>query len=218
MMSRRKKDNQTALNQDETKQAATRMMAAAQAHQRASVYCSDKPDAKPPNIDAFFFPTVSFELILLSVEQSLRLLLLLHDGGVLDRVDHNPTVLYKAVRRMSGRKEGLLDNIIFQMNALGETAGIDGFSNEELRKCLNKHDSSYSNFRYFQLDRQGKLNPQWELLPRDVQIMHCLALALIGINVQEMRRQGIQIIQSMSPVPPSEKTEELSTLVNRMKL
>ena len=218
MMSRRKKDNQTALNQAETKQAATRMMAAAEAHRRASVYCFDKPDAKPPNIDAFFFPPVSFELILLSVEQSLRLLLLLHDGAVLDRVDHNPAVLYKAVRRMSGRKEGLRDNIICQMNALGESVGIDDFSEGELRKCLNKHDSSYSNFRYFQLDRQGKLNIQWELSPRDVQIMHCLSLALISINMQEMSKQGMQVIQSMSPVPQSEITEELKTLVNRMKL
>ena len=216
-MSRRKKANQTALNPDETKQAATRMMAAAQAHQRASVYCFDKPDAKPPNIDALFFPTVSFELILLSVEQSLRLLLLLHDGTVLDRVDHNPNVLYKAVRRMNGDKEGLRDNIICQMNTLGETEGINGFSEKELRKCLNKHDSSYSNFRYLQLDRQGKVIPKWELSPRDVQIMHCLALALISINLQEMGKQGITVIRSMSPVSQSERTEELKALVDRLR-
>lgn len=218
MMSRRKKDNQTVLNPDEIKQAATRMMAAAQAHQRASVYCFDKPDAKPPNIDAFFFPTVSFELILLSVEQSLRLLLLLHDGAVLDRVDHNPAVLYKAVRRMSEGKEGLRDDIICQMNALGESVEIDDFSEGELRKCLNKHDSSYSNFRYFQLNRQGKLNLHWELSPRDVQIMHCLSLVLISMNMEKMSKQGMQVIQSMSLFPQSEMTEELKDLVNGLRL
>ena len=120
---------------------------------------------------------------------------------------------------MSGReRKDYATNIICQMNALGESLEIDDFSEGELRKCLNKHDSSYSNFRYFQLDRQGKLNLQWELSPRDVQIMHCLSLALISINMQEMSKQEMQVIQSMSPVPQSEITEELKTLVNRMKL
>ena len=108
------------LTLDETRVAASRMMAAAQARQRASAHCLHKADAKPPNIDAFFFPIVSFELILLSVEQSLRLLLLLQKGKVLDLVDHNPAVLYKTVRKESGGKEGLRDNIISQMNAFGE--------------------------------------------------------------------------------------------------
>ena len=158
-MSRRKKTNQAVLTPDETKAAATRMMAAAQAHQRASVYCLDKPDAKPPNIDSVFFLTVSFELILLSVEQSLRLLLLLQFGDILDRVDHNLKVLYKRVRNGSQQKEGLRDSIICQMNALGKTKGVAAFAENELLRCLNKHDSSYSSFRYFQLDRQGEGKP-----------------------------------------------------------
>ena len=73
------------------------MMAAAQAHQRASGWCMDKPDAKPPNIDSFLFGAVSFELILLSVEQSLRLLLVLHFGIIRDDTNHNPHVLYGTV-------------------------------------------------------------------------------------------------------------------------
>ncbi len=206
------------LTPDETKVAATRMMAAAQAHQRASVYCLDKPDAKPPNIDWLFFSVVSFELILLSVEQSLRLLLSLHFGTAQDRVDHNLDVLYKIVRNKSRVKEGLRDSIICQMNALGKTEGVAAFSEKELLRCLNKHDSSYSNFRYFQLDRQGILNPKLEQSARDVQIMHCFALALIYINFQEMSKQGIQIIQSMSPVPQSEVTGELKELANRLTL
>ena len=72
-------------------------------------------------------------------------------------------------------RESLCYIIVRQMNAIGETSGIEGFSDEELRKCLNKHDSSYSNFRYFQSNRQGKLKHQWKLSPRDVQIMHCVA-------------------------------------------
>ena len=191
-------------------------MAAAQAHQRASTYCFDKPDAKAPNIDALFFPIVSFELILLSVEQSLRLLLLLNFGAVLDRVDHNLAVLYKNLRRKSGKSEDLRHKIVSMMNALGENEGIDAFSEEELVKCLKKHDSSYSNFRYFQMDRKGKVSTELELLPREVQIMHSLALALIMINAEEMSNRDINIIHTMSAVPRSKMTAELKAVVDRL--
>ena len=55
------------LTAEETNIAAQRMMAAAQAHQRAATWCMEKPDAKPPNIDTFFFLSVAFELVLLSL-------------------------------------------------------------------------------------------------------------------------------------------------------
>ena len=204
------------LTTEEIEIAASRMMAAAQAHQRASVWCSDKPDAKPPNIDFFFFGVVSFELILLSVEQSLRLLLLLQYSIVRDDTNHNPHVLYGAMLGKSGAKEGIRHNIVNKMNMLGRPKGIDSFSEKELRACLKKHDSSYSNFRYFQLDHQAKLNPEWEFSGRDVQILHCLALVLISLNLDEMGSRGINVFGSMSPVPESQMTEELRALTARL--
>ena len=162
------------LTTEEIEIAAPRMMAAAQAHQRASGWCLDKPDSKPPNIDAFFFPVVSFELILLSVEQSLRLVLLLHYSIVRDDTNHNPYVLYKAVQNKSGGTEGVRNEIVSKVNELGKAEGIDPVSEKELVTCLRKHDSSYSNFRYFQLDHRARLNKNWEFSRRDMQILHCL--------------------------------------------
>ena len=212
MSRRKKKTNRVALTPDEIEQVAMRRMASAQAHQRASVYCFDNPDAKPPNIDAFFFPAVSFELILLSVEQSLRLLLLLHFGDVLDRVDHNLKVLYKQVQNRSREKEGLRDNIICTMNEIGKPKEVATFCEQELLTCLNKHDSSYSDIRYFLVDREGRVNPKWNMLPREIQIVHCLALALIEINMQEIGNQGMKILGSMSRVPLAEAPEELKRM------
>ena len=210
------RDIPTRLTDEEIKVAASRMMAAAQAHQRASGWCMDKPDAKPPSIDAFFFPAVSFELILLSVEQSLRLMLLLHYSIIRDDTNHNPHVLYGTIRNRSGGKEGLRSNIVSKMNELGQTAGIRSISEKDLIACLRKHDSSYSNFRYFHLDHQGRLNQQWDLTQRDVQIIHCIALALIYLNWAEMGRQGIGAMQSMSRVPESRMTDELKELEVRL--
>ena len=212
MSRRKKKTNRVTLTPDEIEQVAMRRMASAQAHQRASVYCLDNADARPPNIDAFFFPAVSFELILLSVEQSLRLLLLLHFGDVLDRVDHNLKVLYRQVQNRSREKEGLRDKIICTMNEIGEPKGLATFGERELLTCLNKHDSSYSDIRYFLVDREGRANPKWSMLPREIQIVHCLALALIEINIQEISKRGMKILGSMSRVPSTEAPEELKQM------
>ena len=219
-MTRRRKtatqDTRVQLNAQEIEIAAQRMMAAAQAHQRASGWCMDKPDTQLPNIDSFFFGVVSFELVLLSVEQSLRLLLLLHYSIIRDGTDHNLRVLYGAMLDKSGGKEGIRRNIVDKMNFLGQTQGIDPISERELKACLKGHDSSYSNFRYFQLDRQARLNVKLGFSQRDVQILHCLALALIHLNMDEMVKRGIGALLSMSPVPGSEMTEEMKALRDRI--
>ena len=218
-MARRRKSTikgKAGLSPEETNTAIRQMMYAAQAHQRASVWCNDKPDAKPPNIDFFYYFVVSFELILLSVEQSLRLLLLLHYSIVRDDTNHNPRVLYGTVLRESGDKTGMRQDIISKMNALAQPEGITPFSEKELLACLKKHDSSYSNFRYFQLDPQARMNPDFEIIPRDVQVVHCLALALIHLNMDEIEKRGIGIASSMSRVPESEMTEELTALKERL--
>ena len=221
-MARRRKpvieDNRIQLTVEETEVAASRMMAAAQAHQRASVWCMDKPDAKPPHIDYFFFGVVSFELALLSVEQSLRLLLLLHYSIVRDDTNHNAHVLYGTIQNKSGGKEGIRNDIISRMNMLGQARNIDTITEKELKACLKRHDSSYSNFRYFQLDHRARLNNQWEFTQRDVQILHCLALALITLNMEEMTKRGIGTLSSMNPVSESEMTEELKVLKDRLTL
>ena len=192
-------------------------MAGAQAHQRGSCWCLDKPDAKPPNIDCFFFTVVAFELILLSVEQSLRLLLLLHYSIIRDDTNHNLHVLYKAIQNKSGGKEGgIREDIIKKINFLGRPEGVDPVSEKDLVVCLRKHDSSYSNFRYFQLDHHAKLNQKWEFTSRDVQILHCFALALIHLNMDEMERRGIKAILSMNRVPEDEMTKDLKDLWKRM--
>ena len=67
------------------------------------------------------------------------------------------------------------------------------------------------------MDHQGRLNEQWEFTQRDVQILHCLALALIHMNMDGMERRGIGTLLSMTKVPESDMTEELKALRERLK-
>ena len=209
------KDRPLKLSEQDKKVSVTRLMAGAQAHQRASVYLENS-DTKPPNIDYFYFKMVSFELLLMSVEQSLRLLLLLHYDIIRADTGHTPHVLYKAILNNSGGKVGIRSEIVGMANLSGRAAGIPPMEEKEIRACLREHDSSYANFRHFQLNKQGGLNPNLGFKPREFSVLHCLALGLIGLNVGEMQRQKIQPLSIMSAVPESEMTDELRALKESM--
>ena len=221
MTTRRKtagRNNQAQLTAEETKIAAEAMMNATVAHQRAADWCMAKPDAKPPNTDAVYFTVASFELFLLSVEQSLRLLLLLQYAVVRHNTNHNVHVLYKAVKNKDGGKGGIRQGIINKMTELSQIGGFDPVSEKELDSCLQKHDSSYSNFRYFGLDNRAKRNKEkWGVLPREVRVVRCLAQALILLNVDEMERRGMGFLQCYGKIPKSEMTEEQKAFMNRVK-
>ena len=202
----------TKLTPEQTQPFATRMMAAAQAHQSTSRWCMDKPDANPPTIESLlYFPAVSFELVLLSVEQSLRLMLLLQYSILRGDTNHNPHVLYKTLKNKSGGKGGLRSEIISKMDALVHGIAIRPFSEKELDDCLGKHDSSYSSTRYFDVSREGRIGGAWEYSGRDVQILHVLAIALIELNLAEMLKQGIRPL-SARRVPESEMSRDLRAL------
>ena len=50
----------------------------------------------------------------------------------------------------------------------------------------------------------------------DIQILHCLALALIHLNMVEMGKLGIKAMLSMSRVPDADMTEDLVALKQRL--
>ncbi len=208
---------QAALTEEELRTAAHQMMQAAWTHQKASVWCQDKPNAKPPNIDAYHFMVVSFELILLSVEQSLRLFLLINYSRVLNDTNDNPRILFKVIMDESRGKNEIVPDIINRMNAEKHSESIEPFAERELLDCLGKHDASYSNFRYFQLDKHARLNPQWDITPREGNLLQCLGRALIRMNLDEMGKRGFPFNPQLNLVPESEMTPELNDLMQRMR-
>ncbi len=204
-------DNDTLdrLTEEEIKVIAPRLMASAEAHQRASSWCLDKTDARPPNIDSLFFPAVSFEMILFSVEQSLRLLLLLHFGVNRHNTNHSPHALYNDIcfKESSGveRKK----DVTLKMNELGQSEGIDTITEDEILSCLKEHNTAYTDIRYFLMRRKGRPIEEWGFSPRDVQILHCFGLALIHLNWDTMNQRGILPLWSMRRVIESEEAEKI---------
>ena len=211
----RRKSATANLTSVEIEDAARRMLLGAQAHQRASAYCHDNPAAKPPSMDALFFSTVAFELILNSIEQSLRLLLLLEHS--IRKPTHNVSALYKTIIGKSSSRDGIRGEIVRRVTELGKSIGMEALTEDEIRACLKKHDSSYSSFRYFGLDDGGRLTLRWEMKPYEVKLVNCLALALIQINCEVMRKRGIRVAASMQRVTVSDMTVDQQALMARMK-
>ena len=210
----RRKSATANLTPGEIEAAVRRMLLGAQAHQRASAYCQDNPTAKPPNIDALFFPAVAFELILNSIEQSLRLILLLEYST--PKPTHNVSALYKAIIRKSGSTDGIRSEIVRRVTELGRSLGMEAITEDDIRACLRKHDSSYSSFRYFGLDDEGRTTLQWEVKSYEVKLVNCLALALIQLNCEAMRKRGIRTL-SMQRLTVSDMTADQRALLARMK-
>ena len=170
--------------------AAQRMMAAAQTNHRASELCAEKSTSKTPSVYAILSPAVSFSLSLLSVEQSLKLLILIRCNNVLVRCNdvlirnknvmsnHDSYELYRTINEFGRCSEGLLYDLIYRMNVPGEANNIDSISKRELEKCLKCHNSSYTHLRYFGLQKNFKSNGNnWKISERDRHIIWCLAQA-----------------------------------------
>ena len=158
-------------------------MMAAEAHRVASDSCSSASssysDSESYN---FFLRVVSFELILVSVEQSLRLLLLLRFSIFPKNPNHNLFDLYERLQDKGAGEEWIIEEIIRKINALVQTKNISPISEEELAACLKEHCFSYSNTKYFQVDRQGKLSGNFGYTKREREILYYFAVALIELN------------------------------------
>lgn len=191
----RKGAKRVKLSDEEIKTAALRMMAAADASRHVAQQCRRHP-TEPDSVEDIYFTVVPFSLTLLSIEQSLRLALLLHHSVVRDDTNHNPGILYRDLRGRSGTEAGIIPDIISKLNEVGQDNNLDPFSEKELKACLQKHDASYSLARYFELDHQAKLSKKGlRFTPREEQILYCAAWALVLVNTDEMKRRGIGTLQ-----------------------
>ena len=138
---------------DDLQELASRLMASAQAHQFASAHCSAKLSVKEVDVKSMFLYVVSVELILLAVEQSFRLMILLYTKRTPRPGNHQLGSLYNKTLHEEGVPKDMSKNIVSTMNEMGEALDMKPFFAKELEECLKKHNSSYSDIRYFSSGR-----------------------------------------------------------------
>ena len=93
---------------NEKKDVAWRTMMAAEAHRIASDSCLSS-SLSSSDTNNFFLRVVSFELLLVSVEQSLRLLLLLRFSIFPQKSNHNLFDLYQKLGEKDADKEWIIE-------------------------------------------------------------------------------------------------------------
>ena len=183
-------------------------MASAQAHQVAAMHCYVNLNAKSVDINKVFLYVISIELTLLSVEQSFRLLRLLHTKEPPLPAHHDLWSLFNHALSECDNSKNTYNSIMSEMKKLGKDQNAKTFLKEELRNCLKKHTTSYSDIRYFMIKRDGTSKPELLITSREKQILGFLASALININKSEMGKQRLKIFDSsdLEILPETEET------------
>lgn len=198
------------------------MLAAAWAHARAAARCFSNPDANHPSTDAIFFRGVSFELHLLSVEQSLKLMLYLRHQSFRSKHDLHP--LYSRVSGIQSESTGrsLIGEIVYYMNLmgrgnlLGRQKQYSEVTEEELECFVKMHNTSYIDFRYFGVNRSMEPIPQ-VISAREFQIIQLLSIALVGSNLLGLEDCGIQVQWHFSKEGGSYTAKELTDFLAEVR-
>ena len=178
-----------AMKSTGTVRIAHTMMMAAIAHYTTSVYCLDAPQAKASSMGKYYFHIVAFELMLLSIEHSLKLTLFLETSSFPPK--HNIFKLYKQVVREENFDDNFQHEVIRSVNHHASSISLPHIEEDSILRCLEKHDSSYMNFRYFGV-RKKTLNQfcNGRSLPKKsifftVFPSHYSKLTLIGVGNME---------------------------------
>lgn len=185
-------------------------MAGAVAHQRVSVHCDDRAFTDMDIVDSMYVRWLSFSLVLFSVEQSLKLMLLLHFNYWSKRERHDLFRLYKAISRHSdtafknSKSDCITLSIVDKVNAVIEevnehdsTSGIKWFkpvTQAELLTCVEQNRKLYSDLRYFMLSLDSKLKSSIGYSLRTFEIINFLAEALIDLNEDAIGRHNLFVL------------------------
>ena len=190
------------------------MMMAAIAHHQTSIYCVDSPHAKTSSMDQYYFHIVAFELILLSIEHSLKLTLLLENS--INPPTHKVHTLYNKVIKCTSDRGKLQLKVVTGVNHYASSAALPFVEENSILECLKKHDSSYVNFRYFGVDKKARSVSDWEITAYEAKILYCLAATLLDINVDMLRKHGMGIPQSVRSAYEANTAENLRELMQLM--
>ena len=110
-----------------------------------------------------------------------------------------------------------IQELYARINALAKSKGLEAISLKDVHACLKKHDSSYVNFRYFGLGKDARVSKKWEMKSFEIQVLHCLALALLEINLNKMKELDIGFSDTVRKISEADMKDDEKQLLERMK-
>ena len=170
------------------KKAVQWIMIASVAHNLVARSCQNQAleAKKKENEDvAFYFTVAAYESSLLSIEQSLKLILVLQFLVPLNKLkSHDLIPLYEKIEGKRGRN--LRDRIIKRVNFYASQRGYHSVSKKELKDCLETHRKTYEKIRYLYVNTQGEAEELPDITEREAQIIDCLRRGLVDLNSEEL--------------------------------
>ena len=196
-----------AIDERRKRSAIENLATAALYHRDAATHLFEKFNAQRPEVSGAFFPVfmevVAFELLLLSVEQSLKVLLLLHDPNYLPKENHDIHKLLIMVEEKSNTKKvnashrNLFKKLLVKINKeridyakVHKISAGKPITKDELKDTFKAHADSYPNYRYFGVTKDLSLRPI-NLENRMEAILYAAALILAKINRAKMLQEGL---------------------------
>ena len=178
------------------KEAIQMMMVASVSHHQSSIFCAnqarEKKEIEKDEDFAVYFTAVAYELTLLSIEQSLKLVLALFSIPFEENTsNHKLHSLYKQIQEEG---ENLPKRIIKEVNFWAYEKKYNLISKEELETCLENNNDTYAKTRYLFVNKQGKAEdfPKNWKDRRDGEILTCLRQGLVSLNMKELNKRGIK--------------------------
>lgn len=196
-----------AIDERRKRSSIESLATAALYHRDAAIHLFEKFNAQRPEVSGAFFPVfmevVAFELLLLSVEQSLKVLLLLHDPNYLPKENHDIHKLLIMVEEKSNTKKvnashrNLFKKLLVKINKeridyakVHKISAGKPITKDELKDTFKAHADSYTNYRYFGVTKDLSQRPI-NLENRMEAILHAAALILAKINLAKMEQEGL---------------------------
>ena len=202
-------DRKVKLTPDQ-EEIAQYIMASSVAHYEAAIIrLSEKSGYErnlPSEDSVTYFKLVSFELILFSIELSLKLLLFLCSNGTVNPASSKPHDLEYLYNEIKKQKDGeaACQGILERTNQILEKVEYERVNKTALEECLKTQATKYLKLRYFWVDKNWK-----SLLKADSssvqewQIIRCLGYALIDLNAEILDINEIKYLSMAEKVSAS---------------
>lgn len=206
MGKRTKSKGQVSISQNDVVVAAPRMMMSSNSHKKVAVMCINDAGKVSSKQESLSLNMIALENVLFSIEQSMRLFLLIEFYSL--NSSHDLESLFSNIRNKLGHPNNLRDLIIQNTNIRCNTENIAPVSEKDIKDVLQRHKLSYSMSRYMLLDNLAKPIGNWSARIPDIKILHCLAIGFIWTNIQLAKRKNIPVDFEVKRILESELTED----------
>lgn len=175
-------------NSSKPRKVASILMSMAKAHHQAFFACFEYSDSiEKDNADWVFIRIVSVSQLLLSIEQSLKVMLYWHDRRI--EKTHDILKLYERAKSSAQTRISGWEVVIRRANKIAKENNVPQITDHDIEYLIDRVKGLYSDIRYG-VDIKGQI-ASWSFTNREIRVLACFSLGLLGANGKLLEAEGI---------------------------